>query len=219
MEKSRAEYVMKSNLNSIWLSLIVVGLSGCATMSADECMTSDWSAIGYEDGSRGYTTDRLGQHRKACAKHGVTPDFTAYQNGRDRGLIEYCQPRRGFNVGSNGGSYNGVCEVNLEEDFLDGYNAGYRLYTLRSDVNNANSQIYAKENQLDEIDDEVAHIAAALISDETSSEQRVFLLADLKKLSERAGELDTEIKELIDYRARAEVALQQYQMVVADLGY
>ncbi len=71
-------------------------------MNADECMTSDWSAIGYEDGAHGYTMDRMGKHRKACAKHGVTPDLTAYQNGRDRGLVEYCQPGRGFSKASMG---------------------------------------------------------------------------------------------------------------------
>ena len=62
------------------LFLLLVGfasLSGCATMSGDECMTSDWSAIGYEDGANVHTTERLAKHRKACAKHGVTPDFAA----------------------------------------------------------------------------------------------------------------------------------------------
>jgi hypothetical protein len=44
-------------------------------MSADECAVSDWRAIGFEDGSQGYTSDRLGDHRKACAKHGMAPNF------------------------------------------------------------------------------------------------------------------------------------------------
>ncbi len=100
---------MNRKLGIALAGLLALSLSGCASMSGDECMTSDWSAIGYEDGSRGYTTDRMSKHRKACAKHGVTPDFTAYQSGRDQGLVEYCQPSRGFNVGSNGGSYQGVC--------------------------------------------------------------------------------------------------------------
>ncbi len=114
--------------------LIIAGLSGCATMSGDECLTSDWAAIGYEDGARGYTSDRLSQHRKACAKHGVTVDFAAYRDGREQGLEEYCQPGRGFDIGVNGGRYNGVCSVDLEADFLDAYNAGYHLYSLRSNV-------------------------------------------------------------------------------------
>lgn len=210
---------MMNKLNAIWLSLIVAGLSGCASMSADECIASDWSAIGYEDGSRGYTSDHFGQHRKACAKHGVTANFSAYQVGRDQGLTEYCQPGRGFSVGSNGGSYGGVCEVNLEEGFLEAYNAGYHLYSLRSNLNSAISGIYNREQQLKNIDRALAENAAAMISEETTNEQRILLLADMKELSERSGQLETEIKELHEVRARAEVELQQYQVVVADLGY
>jgi hypothetical protein len=210
---------MNSKLSLTWLAIVLGSLSGCATMSGDECMTSDWSAIGYEDGSRGYNTDRFGQYRKACAKHGVTPDFSAYQNGRDQGLIEYCQPNRGFNVGSNGGSYNGVCSVNTEADFLDAYNAGHRLYTLRSNVNRATSSIRSKENELDRIEENLVRNGAAIIAAETSTEDRALLLVDMKNLAERTGKLQSEIKELYDVRARNQVELEHYQLVVTNMGY
>ena len=210
---------MQHRISLLVLTLGVLGLSGCATMSSDECMTSDWSAIGYEDGSHGYTMDRMGQHRKACAKHGVTPDFTAYQDGRDRGLVDYCQPGRGFNVGANGGSYQGVCHVNLEGDFLDAYNTGHHLYSLRSNVSRASSSINSKNREIEKIDDKVAVKEAALISNETTQEQRVYLLADLKELSERAGTLEAEIKDLYEVRARSQVELEHFQLVVADMGY
>ena len=66
------ENVMNSKFGLIFATIAIAGLSGCATMSGDECLTSDWNAIGYEDGARGYTADRIGKHRKACAKHGVS---------------------------------------------------------------------------------------------------------------------------------------------------
>lgn len=210
---------MSSKWSLTWLTIILGSLSGCATMSGDECMTSDWSAIGYEDGARGYTTDRFGQHRKACAKHGVTPDFSAYQNGRDQGLIEYCRPNRGFRVGSNGGSYNGVCSVNMEADFLDAYNAGHHLYTLRGNVNRATSAIHSKENELDRIEDKLLRNGVAIIADETTTEDRIFLLADMKDLAERTGRLQSEIKELYDVRASNQVELEHYQLAVANMGY
>ena len=203
----------------ILLTIAVAGLNGCATMSGDECMTSDWSAIGYEDGARGYNTDRLASHRKACAKHGVTPDFAAYQSGRDQGLVEYCQPSRGFNVGSNGGSYNGVCNVNLEADFLDAYNAGRHLYSLRSDVNRANSLINSKEHELEEIEDALLQNGIDIIAKDTTQEERILLLADMKDMAERTGQLEAEIKELYEVRAHARAELEHYQMVVVDLGY
>ena len=210
---------MNSKSGVILLTIIVASLSGCATMSGDECMTSDWSAIGYEDGARGYTTDRFANHRKACAKHGVTPDFAAYQSGRDQGLVEYCQPNRGFNVGSNGGRYNGVCSVNLEADFLDAYNAGYHLYSLRSQVNRANSSINSKEHELEEIEDAVLQNGLDIIAKETTQEERILLLADMKDMAERTGQLEAEIKDLYEVQAHARAELEHYQMVVVDLGY
>ncbi len=202
------------------LSLIaLLGLGGCATMSADECVTSDWHAIGYEDGARGYTADQLGNRRKACAKHGITPDFAAYQAGREQGLRQYCQPSRGFSLGAGGARYNGVCPADMEADFVDAYNSGHQLYTLRSRVNGATNQINAKEHELDNIHDRIRSAEAKLISSETTIENRVLLLSDLKKLSERTGELEAEIAELIEERAIVEQRLASYQAVLADSGF
>ena len=128
---------MDRKWNVIGLALAALVMSGCATMSGDECMATDWSAVGYEDGARGFTTERFSKHRKACAKHGVTADFGAYQSGRDQGLVEYCQPGRGFDVGSNGGRYYGVCSADLEADFLDAYNDGVRV----AEINVGNRRI------------------------------------------------------------------------------
>ena len=204
---------------SILLALAVVGLSGCASMSADECMMSDWSAVGYEDGARGYSSDRFGQHRKACAKHGVSADFQAYQSGREQGLVEFCQPGRAFTYGVNGGRYNGVCSADLEPEFMDAYNVGYKLYTLRAAVSSADSAIYAKQGELKYSEDRIVAIGIELISDQTTTEQRVALLAEMKDLAERTGELETEIEFLIAERARAEQELQYYEQTVAALGY
>jgi len=210
---------MVGKRTSILLSLLVIGLAGCATMSSDECATSDWTAVGYEDGSRGYTSERFSKHRKACAKHGVTADFQAYQQGRSQGLVEFCQPGRGFNLGANGGQYNGVCSVELEADFLDAYRVGQQLYKLRSNVSSANSQINYKKHELEDIDDQISHNEALLIGDQTTTEDRVLLLAELKQLSERTGELEIEIEVLIADRARHEQDLEHYEQNVAAYGY
>jgi hypothetical protein len=210
---------MNINRAGIIASISLLGLSGCASMSADECVTSDWHAIGYEDGARGYTADQLGNRRKACAKHGITPDFEAYQAGRERGLRQYCQPSRGFSLGAGGSRYNGVCPADMEADFVDAYNTGHQLYTLRSRVNTATNQINAKERELEKTNDKIRAAEAKLISSETTIEDRVLLLADLKELSERTGQLDAEIDELIEERAVYEQQLAAYQAVLADSGF
>ncbi len=210
---------MNSKWTSISALLVSAALGGCASMSSEECANSDWVAVGFEDGSRGYSTDRFGNRRKACAKHGITADFQAYQSGRAEGLVEFCQPGRGFNLGVNGGHYNGVCDVALEEEFLDAYRVGHQLYGLRSNVSNANSQIYSRERELDRTKSLIREKEVALISVETEMEQRLMLLADLKDLSERTGQLESEIEALIADRARHEYELQTYEGTVAAYGY
>lgn len=190
-------------------------VSGCASMSEDQCAMSDWSAVGYEDGARGYSSDRFGSYRKACTKHGVSPDFRAYQEGRDEGLVEYCRPSRGYNLGVSGGRYNGVCDVALEEEFLDAYRVGHELYTLRSNVNAADNRIAARKAELESVRESIQTKESELLAPETAVQDRVLLLADLKELSERTGELEAQIEDLIDERARHEVNLAQYEQTVA----
>lgn len=197
----------------------LVGASGCASMSADECMTGDWHAIGFEDGARGYTADRLGERRKACAKHGVTPDFNAYRAGHKEGLRDFCQPSRGFDFGARGGNYSGVCAADQEVAFLDAYRSGYQLYNLRSRVDSATSQINAAKNELEDTHNRIRDTEAALISGETTAEERVLLVADLADLSKRKGELETQVDLLIEDRARHEEQLASYQATLADAGY
>ena len=210
---------MKAKWNVVGVALATLAVSGCAGMSDEECLATDWSAVGYEDGARGYTAERFSRHRTACAKHGITADFGAYQAGREQGLVEYCQPGRGYDVGVSGGRYYGVCSADLEPDFLDAYNAGYQLYTLRSNVNRANANINARERELENLEEEMRAKEVALIAPETTTEQRILLVADLKEMSERTGELEAEIQMLYEARAHAQAELDNYQAGVVNYGY
>ncbi|MBT8085635.1 MAG: DUF2799 domain-containing protein [Woeseia sp.] len=198
---------------------VILTASGCASMSADECAMGDWHAIGFEDGAQGFKAERLGQHRKACAKHSVAPDFVAYRNGRDEGLREFCQPSRGFTFGANGGVYGGVCAADQEGHFLDAYRHGRHLHALRSSVSTTNQAIESRHHELDDVEQQIRDTEAALISSESSAEERVILLADLKSLSEQTGRLEAEILALHEERVGYERELESYQAVLADSGY
>ena len=193
------------------LSASVLLISGCATMGKDECLTVDWRSIGYEDGARGYPPERIGSHRKACAKHSVSPDLQAYQAGRAEGLQEFCQPHKGFQLGSRGSNYAGVCPAELEPDFVEAYRVGRVLYGMESSVRSAASQISAKERRLDQIPKEILEREATLVQNGIAVEQRVLLLAEIKELAEEAGRLEQEIKALIADKARREDQLADYR--------
>ena len=210
---------MNNKLAIVLIAVFSISISACSSMGPEECMASDWSAIGYEDGARGLTSDYFANHRKACAKHGVTADFRAYKEGRDEGLVEFCQPSRGYNLGVNGGRYSGVCDAALEEEFLDAYRVGNELYSLRANVNSANARINAREDELERIRASIRQKQAQLISPETTTETRVILLADLKDLSERTGQLDSEIESLLIERTRHEEELANYENTVAAYGF
>ncbi|MFI0460023.1 MAG: DUF2799 domain-containing protein [Candidatus Thiodiazotropha endolucinida] len=68
-------------------------------MDKDECRVADWYVIGYEDGAKGHSLSYLGNHRKACANHGIAPDSELYEQGRLAGQNEYCTPQNGFELG------------------------------------------------------------------------------------------------------------------------
>ena len=210
---------MNRNSLNIVLAMATVILSGCATMSEDECLTVDWTAIGYEDGSRGYTADRLGSHRKACAKHGVTPDFAAYQRGHAEGVEDFCQPGRAFSYGESGGRYNGICPADMEPEYLEAYNAGHKLYSLRSSLSAADSMIYSKEQEMEDAEKRIVEAEVALISDETTAEDRILLLNELKDLALRIGELEQEIEQLVADRARIEQELRYYESTITANRY
>ncbi len=180
-------------------------------MSAEECRVTDWAAVGYEDGARGYTTSRFTEHRQACAKHGIAANFRAYQQGRADGLEEFCQPSRGFITGKSGNRYYGVCPAELEPDFLTAYNQGRELYTLQARVNSANAAISRKQRKLTQTEERIVAIGAELINNDTTKSQRIELLAELKNLSERKGSLEQEIEQHIEERAAAEHDLYHYQ--------
>ena len=108
----------------IAMTLINVSVMGCATLSEDQCLQGDWKGIGYRDGTHGYELTRFEQHQQACAEYHVSPDINAYQAGRDEGLVVYCTPSKGFNLGERIEDYNGICPPYLEAAFLEQYKQG-----------------------------------------------------------------------------------------------
>jgi hypothetical protein len=187
-------------------------LAGCTSMSADECAATDWRTVGYEDGVAGHSGDRVGKYRKACGKHGMTPDLAEYQGGREQGLREFCKPLNGFRVGASGASYGGVCPAELDAPFLEAYESGRQLHNLETQVSYTASSISSMQAESDRIDADLVRVGALILDKTTTNEQRAQLLVDSKHMAERKGEikarlpqLESDLKmqqrELADYRA------------------
>jgi Protein of unknown function (DUF2799) len=192
-----------------------LAISGCASMSASECRTVDWQTIGYEDGVAGRSGDYIGDHRKACAKYGVRPDLASYQMGREQGLHEYCQPENGFRVGAHGNDYRGVCPAAMEDAFVSAYTSGHHLYTLERRVSNATAQLDSARRELDHVEKAMAEKSVAIISGDSSADDRAQALVDTKHLAEQAGRLESDIRQLERDRARYESDLDNYRSTLS----
>ena len=86
-------------------------------------------------------------------------------------------------------------------------------------MSSAESAIHAKQGELKYAEDRIVAIGVELISSETTTKQRVDLLGEMKGLSERKGELESEIDFLIAEKARAEQELQDYEQTLVAQGY
>ncbi|NJC41537.1 hypothetical protein GGQ87_001795 [Brevundimonas alba] len=149
-----------------------LALGSCATMSEEQCMAGDWSGQGYVDGQSGYTMSRLDEHAEACAKHGIAPDATAYAAGRRQGLVYYCTPAKGFEVGRTGSGYGGVCPSELEADFMPAYRDGQIVHEVEAALAAARSRVDGLGARLQELDEKIVAKQAEARADGLTDEQR-----------------------------------------------
>jgi len=201
--------------------LLAIGtllLAACsATMTKDECRAVDWQTVGYEDGVAGYSGERIGQHRKACAEYGVAPDLDAYRAGRADGLREFCQPRNGYRAGVNGAVYHDSCPADLAPAFAEAYDSGRELYVRTRRVTDAESGIAHRRREILRLEDSVTRKAFVLVSETATPEERAQALLDTKQAAERIGRLKTEIAHLEQERARYQQELDAYRTTVASV--
>lgn len=127
----------------------ILGLSGCASLSRNECASGDWLGIGIRDGANGRTEDRFTEHAAACVAHGITADREQWLAGREQGLERYCTARHAFDVGASGSSYSGVCAGPAEPGFLHGYRLGGELASARERRNHWEHEIRELRQRLD----------------------------------------------------------------------
>jgi hypothetical protein len=162
--------------------LLAAILSGCASLDRNECVSANWYAIGLEDGARGRPLERLGDHRRACAAHQVTPEADRYVTGRNEGLKTFCTYERGFSQGRGGQAYAGGCPVDTARHFQAGYQLGRELYDLH--------------RRHKELEGEIARSKAALRDGIASPRLRAIEVQRLEDLTRDSEQLEAQIARL-----------------------
>jgi hypothetical protein len=189
-------------ITSCALALILAGCAGKA-MDQAQCGTADWRAIGYEDGSQGRGATALGQRRKACADHGVTPNFEAYMAGHGRGIAAFCRPQNGYRLGTRGYRYGGMCPADLEGAFLDAHADGLGLYQRRATVNRLRKRINRNHNRSKKIERQMAKKTASLVSRQIPPSLKLTIGVELKQLTEERIAIERSISQLENDLRRA----------------
>lgn len=174
----------------------VLVLAGCAGMNESECLTADWQMIGFEDGAVGRAQSNIGEYRKACADHGVTPSLAQYRQGYAEGIRNYCTQSNGFDQGKRGATYRGICPQDMEAEFVEAYGLGRDYYVLSSAVSSLNSKISSSKTRIKSLEKTIARNVLGVARDETSGEDRIALMLTIKNQYSEIRELKEKI---LDY--------------------
>lgn len=127
---------------------LLVLLSGCATMTSEECKVARWGEVGLRDGLAGEPLSKLNDISKDCAEAKVSVDTPAYLQGRDQGLLTYCRIDNAVRLGLDGKAYQGVCPVGIDGEFRRRYAVGHEVYDARAQVRSLDSRRTDLERRL-----------------------------------------------------------------------
>ena len=177
---------------ALGLSIIssVYLLSGCATLSKQECMVGDWQTIGYNDGVAGYHSDRLASHTKACAKAGVAPDYQAWERGRQSGLKQYCTVNNAYNVGRRGRQLNTVCPVANARMLQQANQQGLDYYKLDSQLDEDKRLLDTYQSEFDKLE------GGAMLDFANEKEARARLLSLSEEIRQTKRRIQSTQKQL-----------------------
>lgn len=109
--------------------LCVLFITGCASLSEDECKKGDWEGLGFKDAMKGYTEGRTDSYQKACSEYGISVDQAKYDKGFQNGLKKFCTFNKGLELGLAGRENHLPCEK-ISSDFKVAYQKGYAEFII-----------------------------------------------------------------------------------------
>ncbi len=144
---------MRTARASRMLQVAMVGLllTGCATMSPEECAVADWERIGEMDARSGEGMNYFARRASDCAEAGYPADQAAWTRGWDVGITWFCTRNNGFRKGLDGYRYDQICPGHIEQDFLDGYDTGYAIHQYHERIDRTGSEIERARERLDDL--------------------------------------------------------------------
>jgi len=183
-------------------TLIAVSLSGCATLSKEECLVADWREVGFSDASQGYTQARVAEHRSACAEAKVTVNLDEYNSGFAQGLKNYCTVNTGFDLGAKGAGYPSQCIEKTFPRVRVAYREGQAVYAVQRERNEVERELQDKREQSKALTEQIAQNRSRADNKALSSSERSKAANTASALQRTAGDVFRETGEL-EQKARS----------------
>lgn len=178
------------------ITLMTCALSGCATMSPEECLQANWEEVGYNDAAGGYPVSRSAEHREACAETGVSVDFELYRHGYSLGLPYYCTRETGFETADHGGDFASQCQRQQFPEYAEGFSEGNEVYLLKSELRELETLIDDRSAQSEALLTQISQLRIARDNPELSSETRREARHQLTQLESLYSELNQDLESL-----------------------
>lgn len=166
----------------LWTSMLCI--IGCGTTQPlkQDCASIDWYEIGRQDGITGKPISEMDNYQNQCLGDSFLKNHSLYLAGRNRGLIQYCQPSNGFVLGQSGITYHGVCLNDDKRTFVGEYHRGARLNQLMK-----SSDYLARRS-------EVLREQMRLQREDSKKKQEIF--SELKEIELEKQDIQKQIAEL-----------------------
>ena len=137
VEKKKA--MVKKSLTIALPILLSFFFKGCAVAPKKikkPCITANWSLLGYKAASKGTIYNWPPKNLKACSKNKELQKGweKSFKQGYKKGLSKFCQAKRGFSFGLQGGPYNNQCPKKLARNFLKEYKKGLKVNHYKNEI-------------------------------------------------------------------------------------
>lgn len=169
----------------VYILSLLMFVSACQTTEKSTCVEQDWYEIGRRSGVMGEMPHNLAIEFAACGTESKKRASSLYENGRNAGLTQYCQPSNAYELGKLNEPYNEVCPKGLESEFKDAYGEGKKIFEL----NIENTRLEIELDNLQRLKERNPNKTSLLKEIKNTNEKLKSNQSKIKKLTELEGTL------------------------------
>ena len=132
------------------------------------------------------------------APYDTCPSHSEFHKGFAEGLKNFCTYQSGYDHGLAGRGYRRTCPAELENTFLQGYDAGSYIHSLQNQLADLQAHSQALEANRDENTQFQKELKQQLtLNGELNSEERAHILRDIDRLRDESDDLTKQKKEVL----------------------